>query len=172
MAQHKFYKHAMFDDNRAEALGPLGDLLGVRMRRVDIILNRCMTSVTEELNLKPSTLLCLGLIITRPGLSQNALTLQTTNDKSTIVGVVDQLEALGWARRELFASDRRRHALFPTKEGESAFNKIAKALKKKEAELLSEISDSDLKYLANLLDKMHDSCVQSLDILDTPIMTK
>lgn len=171
MARRSTHKRHLYDDNAAEALGSLGELIGVRMRRVDIILNRCMFSVADELSLKPPALLCLALIVNNPGLAQNDLTRQTTSDKSTIVGVVDQLEKLGWAKRKVFPDDRRRHALFPTKKGEDTLNLIAGRLKERENKLLSKITPKELDLIVDLLDRMHDSCMEELDILDVKIMS-
>ncbi|MFT3968522.1 MAG: MarR family transcriptional regulator [Sphingobium sp.] len=155
-------RHAS-DGNPIDMLGPLSGLLSVKLRQVDIILTRCLTELSASLGLRPHTLSSLGIIIGNPGMSQNELTLHSGTDKSTIVAIVDRLEELGWACRRRSATDRRKHSLFATEEGEAALRRIAAEVKRGEDQLLRGMAPDELDALVALLDKMRRSCVDAME---------
>jgi DNA-binding MarR family transcriptional regulator len=143
----------------SRSLGPLDQLISVRLSRVQIRLRRGFAAATAGNSLRRGTISSLGLIAANPGISQKELTEHTVIDKSGMVAIVDSLEKLGWAVRKPSKSDRRRHALFVTPQGLAQLEILAAAVRKVEAEMLAKISPEELEYLRGLLDRMYLSCM-------------
>lgn len=144
---------------RNPSIGPLSELISIRMRRVDILLTRCFAEA--EAQLRPGLIAALGLIVGNPGISQAELALRSGTDKSIVVGIVNTLEERGWATRKL-ASDRRRHALHITPAGRAELDRIVEQARASEATMLAAIAPEELAFLRYLLDKMHASCMDAL----------
>ena len=145
------------------SMGPLSDLVGVRLRRVDTLLTGAFA--TAMASLRSGGIASLGLIVGNPGISQNEIAKQTGTDKSIIVSIIDQLEELGWAVRTPSATDKRRHALYPTKLGQAELDRIGADINAKEQALLADVSPEDLQDLFAILDRMHASCQRVLKTL-------
>ncbi|HEY5724257.1 MAG TPA: MarR family winged helix-turn-helix transcriptional regulator [Allosphingosinicella sp.] len=141
-------------------LGRLGDFVGFRLRRVQNQLSRDFASATADRNLRSGLFSSLALISANPGISQNELSKETALDKSVIVTIVDELELRGWATRERSKTDRRRHALFITRDGESYLNELFQILEHTEDKVLHQLSRAELHMLHELLDRMYSACVR------------
>lgn len=141
-------------------LGRLGEFVGFRLRRVQNQLSRDFASATADRNLRSGLFSSLALIQANPGISQNALSKETALDKSVIVTIVDELERRGWATRERSKTDRRRHALFITGDGESYLNELFAILEHTEDSVLHQLSRAELHMLHELLDRMYSACVR------------
>jgi DNA-binding MarR family transcriptional regulator len=149
----------MFPDSDDLAnVGPLGALLSVRLRRVDLLLGRAFS----QPEVKSELIVCLAAIASRPGVSQNQLAKIVRADASLIVGFVNQLEQLGWAVRRPSESDRRRHALYATEGGEAELARMAAEFKQFEEDLLTQVAPEELAFFRYLLDRIHASCQQRL----------
>lgn len=140
-------------------VGPLGALLSVRLRRVDLLLGGAFSRP----GVKSELIVCLAAIASRPGVSQNELAKIVRVDASLIVAFVNQLEHLGWAVRRSSETDRRRHALYVTKDGEVKLALMAAEIKQSEDELLAQVAPEELAFFRYLLEKIHASCQQRLD---------
>jgi DNA-binding MarR family transcriptional regulator len=156
--------HRWPDVRRPRRMGSLSELLGVRMRRVDILLTQLFDELSPDL--MRGAITCLSLIAENPGMSQTDLAQSTGFDKSMIVSIVDQLEQHGWAVRERSTVDRRRHSLSATAEGRRKLEEVGSAVKGREALLLSHLSDAERDQLGTLLDKAYASCISNLDDLE------
>lgn len=139
-------------------IGILGELLGVKMRHLAVLLNRAFAAATASRQLRLGVISSLALIVSRPGITQNELAKLTGWDKSRVVGVVDKLEELGWATRTASETDRRIRHLQATRRGISELEKLIAAVKKVENEMLAMIPREDLDYLGDVLDRMMISC--------------
>jgi DNA-binding MarR family transcriptional regulator len=157
MTKEKMYHRQPSVHPFKNKLGPLSELVSVQLRRVDILLTRGFAAA--EANLTSGLIGCLGLIIGNPGISQNELAQLTGVDKSYIVTVANSLEELGWAKRTRAPDDHRRYALFATPDGEQALSQIAAQIKEVEDTLLAKIPADELRYLCDLLERMHQSCM-------------
>lgn len=158
MARREF-QHRQPVPSRTSSIGPLSDLISIRMRSVDILLTRCFAQA--ETQLRPGLISALGLIVGNPGISQAELALRSGTDKSIVVGIVNTLEEKGWATRTL-AADRRRHALHATAAGRAELDRIVDQARASEASMLAAMAPEELAFLRYLLDKMHASCMDVL----------
>ena len=140
------------------SLGRLGEFLGFRLRRVQNQLSRDFASATASHNLRSGLFSSLALISANPGVSQNELSREVGLDKSVTVTIVDELETRGWATRERSKSDRRRHALFVTPEGEAELESLFGILEQTENAALHQLSPAELHLLHELLDRVYLAC--------------
>jgi DNA-binding MarR family transcriptional regulator len=80
-------------------------------------------------------------------------------DKSVTVTLVDEMERRGWAERKRSPTDRRRHALFVTAEGEAQLEEMFALVSETENAVLHQLSPAELLLLSELLDRMYAVCV-------------
>src|SRR4051812_40347469 len=74
-------------------------------------------SVLAPLGLRPRHLVALPVLRTRDGISQQALASTLEMDGTNIVGLLNELEAGGFAERKGSPEDRRRHVVVLTEAG-------------------------------------------------------
>lgn len=137
-------------------LGPLGDMITVRLRRVDRQLAAAFDQA--EGGALPGSLAALALISANPGISQNEITTATGIHKSSVVALIDGLEQAKQAVRLVSPTDRRRHALYATPKGESDLVNAVSAISRIERDMLEDLSSGELEVLCGLLDRMNESC--------------
>src|SRR5450755_522309 len=92
---------------------------------------RFRQAIVEALDgsgLNPGQLAVLGALSAASGLSQTELAAVTGIEKSSMVLLVDSLEAAGWVRRRPHATDRRAHALELTAKGEQRLRAVGPRL--------------------------------------------
>jgi DNA-binding MarR family transcriptional regulator len=75
-------------------------------------------------------------------------------DRTTMVAVVDELEQLGYARRERSVADRRKSLVTLTNQGAVAFHNAAQRLRMAEDELLAPLSAEQRAHLNQLLARL------------------
>lgn len=143
------------------SVGPLGELMTVRLRRVDVLLSRAFATVTSGRGLRSGMISSLALIVANPGISQNEISQFSGVDKSAIVGIVNRFEELGWVVRKRSEADKRRHELTATPAGEAELAEIVRMIREVEARLLAEVSSEDLDEVSVLLGRMYDSCLNA-----------
>jgi DNA-binding MarR family transcriptional regulator len=149
----------MLADNHDLAnVGPLGELLSIRLRRVDLLLS----SAFARPGLRTELIVCLAVVASRPGVSQNELARIVRSDASMIVGFVNQLEGMEWMVRRPSETDRRRHALFATDKGEQELARMTAEIRQAEGELLAQVEPEEVAFLRHLLDKIHASCTRAM----------
>jgi DNA-binding MarR family transcriptional regulator len=136
-------------------LGRLGNFVGFRLRRVQNQLSRDFAAATDDYNLRSGLFSSLALIAANPGLSQNELSREVVLDKSVTVTIVDDLERRGLATRERSKTDRRRHALYITSEGQTFLDELFAILEQTENAVLHQLSGAELHLLNQLLDRMY-----------------
>lgn len=136
-------------------LGRLGNFVGFRLRRVQNQLSRDFAAATGDYKLRSGLFSSLALIAANPGLSQNELSREVVLDKSVTVTIVDDLERRGLATRERSKTDRRRHALYITSEGQTFLDELFAILEQTENAVLHQLSGAELHLLNQLLDRMY-----------------
>lgn len=136
-------------------LGILNEIIGFRIRRIQNHLSRSLASLLGDDDLRPGAFSTLALIAANPGLSQIALSREVGFDKASVVAILDSLEARGWTRRQRSTTDRRRHHLFVTPEGEKALDRMADLARANEAEAHATLTSEEQKALGILLDKLY-----------------
>ena len=75
-------------------------------------------------------------------------------DRTTMVGLVDGLEAKGLVARRADAGDRRRNVLELTGDGRKALVRALRASDEAERQLLAELDDAESKQLRTLLTRL------------------
>lgn len=141
------------------SLGSLGDLLGYRLRRAQLVVfedfGRAMAAEPDG-GVTPGQFGVLALIAANPGLKQTALARGMGVERSTMVAVIDSLEKRGLVLRNDSTEDRRSHALVLTAEGERRFARwqgVVEAHEQRIAETLSEAERQRLLQLLVRLDR-------------------
>jgi DNA-binding MarR family transcriptional regulator len=143
-------------------LGRLDDFLGFRLRRVQNMLSERFAQSIAGDGLRSGQFSTLALIAANPGISQNELAREVGLDKSVMVMMVDDLEKRQWAVRARSQTDRRRHALTITSDGQVELDRMFAALERTEAVVERGFSRAELGLLHELLDRMHVICVQEV----------
>ena len=108
----------------------------------------------QEVGLSPPVFGVLTLIESHPGLTQKELVEGSLIDASSMVAVLDELEAEGLAERRVHDSDRRKRAVYLTSQGK---RKLAKARAIATAfadDLLAPLDDEERETLRQLLRKL------------------
>jgi DNA-binding MarR family transcriptional regulator len=108
----------------------------------------------EEVGLRPPLFGVLTLIDSRPGLTQRELVAGSLIDASSMVAVLDELEAAGLAERRVHPSDRRKHALHLTAKGRRTLARARVLAADFAEDLLAPLSDDERETLRLLLRKL------------------
>jgi DNA-binding MarR family transcriptional regulator len=87
-------------------------------------------------------------------LSQRDLVAQTDHDKASIVRIVDDLERLGLASRELVPGDRRLRAVTMTERGHDVFAQAHRAAEPATTEATENLTPAQTRQLQHLLRAM------------------
>ena len=95
------------------------------------------------------------LLLLRDGArTQAEIGRQTRVDRSTMVALIDELEALGLVERARHAEDRRAHAVTLTDKGHRAEREASQAVDATEAECFAPLSAPEREQLRALLSKL------------------
>jgi DNA-binding MarR family transcriptional regulator len=97
---------------------------------------------------------CLSVIASEGPLSQQALGERLRVDRTTIVAVVDDLEAAGFVERRRNPEDRRAYALHATPKGKAWLERVAPRVLAAERELLTPLSAAERRQLVSLLQRI------------------
>ena len=133
--------------------GILAGSVGPRVRLLRNALAARSIAVSAPHGLPTGSLTVLALIEANPGSSQNALAKRAGLNKSALVGIVDQLEANGYAARDRSTSDRRRNQVTVTPAGEAAMQALFAAVAAEERAISNALGGADLAVLLTLLDR-------------------
>ena len=96
--------------------------------------------------------------------SQRDLCRQTGLDRTTMVGVIDELEQNGYVRRDRSPSDRRKQVITITEDGRHVLGEALAALRRTEEEFLAPLPPDDrgrLHHLLSALFAAHDPRCQT-----------
>ena len=97
---------------------------------------------------------CLTVLIDEGPLSQQELGGRMRVDRSTIVSIVDDLEAGGLVERGRNPNDRRAYALAATVAGRAWQRKTEKRIRELEDELLAPLSAGERRELVSLMQRV------------------
>ncbi|MEJ2173338.1 MAG: MarR family transcriptional regulator [bacterium] len=133
------------------AQGELSGLIGYRLRRAQQELFRDFAASIPDLS--PGRAGLLMLIEANPGVTQSRLAQAMALDRSTMVGVLDALEARGWlARRQ--GADRRTNGLWLTRSGRALLARVKRRIANHEARVTARLSSAERARLLVLLGKL------------------
>lgn len=131
--------------------GALPDLLGYRLRVAQQTVFRDYAASVQGLS--PGR---VGLLITidaNPGVTQSRLAEAVDRDRSTMVAVLDQLEARGLIERRR-GTDRRTNGLWMTRIGRRLLARALRGIARHERRVASRLSPAERRQLLELLGKI------------------
>jgi len=106
-------------------LGLLEHSVGYALRMASFHATQRFHKVMRSFQLRPAQFSTLVLIGANPGVRQRDLCETLRIEKANFVGLLDILERRNLVERRSEPNDRRRHAIFLTKEGESLLRKAS-----------------------------------------------
>ena len=138
--------------------GVLPSLLGYVLRRTQsaVFADFAATFARAGEVLTPGEFGLLVLVNRNAGLSQMALARALGIDRSTLVPILNRLQARGLLVRRSSPTDGRTHALGLTAVGEKALTKYARLVAAHEKRIASGLSAAETRVLIALLEKVRD----------------
>ena len=134
--------------------GVLEELLGYRLRLAQQALFRDFAASVGEVS--PGRVGILLLVEANPGVTQSRLAHAVHLDRSTMVGVIDALEARGLIERRR-GEDRRTNGLWLTRGGRSLLARLKDRFEAHERRFASRLSAAERTQLVALLEKLSGS---------------
>jgi DNA-binding MarR family transcriptional regulator len=136
--------------------GILPTLLGYALRRTQsaVFADFAATFVRANEALTPGEFGLLVLVERNAGLSQMALARALGIDRSTLVPILDRLQARGLLLRNASPTDGRTHALALTQGGAKALARFAQLVRRHERCIAGGLSTAETRTLIALLEKV------------------
>ena len=142
--------------------GVLPTLLGYALRRTQsaVFADFAATFSQSGETLTPGEFGLLVLVERNAGLSQMALARALGIDRSTLVPILNRLQARGLLVRRASPTDGRTHALALTPAGEKSLGRFARLVRGHEKRIASGLSAAETRTLIELLEKVRRSARQ------------
>lgn len=144
--------------NTSDELPPLpaslAERLGFMLLRASTAAGRLAVDKLQPLGIEPRHHAVLALIVELGPLSQQDLADMLHVDRSTMVAVIDDLEAHRLAERKRNSTDRRAYAIHPTKAGTATQAAAAKLLHQCEQDYLATLTKAEQVQLYELLARL------------------
>jgi DNA-binding MarR family transcriptional regulator len=137
---------------KAPALGVLPGLIGYQLRLAQRAIFADFAQTVGESGISPGLFGILVVIGENPGLTQQALANAAHLDRSTVVTVIDKLEARGLVERH--AADRRSNGLFLAGEGTALLRKLKRKVASHERRVVRDLSQRERVQLVSLLQRI------------------
>jgi DNA-binding MarR family transcriptional regulator len=136
--------------------GMLPALLGYALRRTQSAVFADFAATFTEAGeaLTPGEFGLLVLVERNEGLSQMALARALSIDRSTLVPILDRLQARGLLLRRASPTDGRTHALALTPGGGKALAKFTQLVRRHEKRVAAGLSTAETRTLIELLEKV------------------
>jgi DNA-binding MarR family transcriptional regulator len=135
-------------------LGMLKSLLGYHLRRAQVAVFQHFTETMGDAAITPGQFGVLAVISGNPGLSQTQLGNALAIDRSTVVAVIDRLEARGLVIRAAQPNDRRSHALQLSDAGTALLRRLEEMVREHERRIGRNLSAEEQRSLISLLDRV------------------
>ncbi len=139
--------------------GELGQFPGYLMARLGEASRRRFQKALEPERLHPRDFGVMTMVAAQPGMSQQQLHEKTAIDPSSMVAVIDELEARGLAERRPHPADRRTRQIFLTDDGQEALVRVRRLAAELQREFFGALSAEERKTLHTLLKKLAGSAV-------------
>ena len=133
---------------------PLADALGFLLSWNGQRIRAAFGQALEPLGLRPPHFGVLRTIAAQPGTAQNELVARSMIDPSTMVKLIDELEARGLAERRVDPQDRRRRAVHLTDQGRETLDQARAAANRTVDEVLAPLDQAERDALRSLLRKL------------------
>lgn len=134
--------------------GELGKFPGYLMARLGEASRRRFHKALEPEGLHPRHFGVMTMLAAHPGMSQHQLHEKTAIDPSSMVAVIDELEARGLAERRPDPADRRARQVFLTEQGEQTLRRIRGLAAGLQREFFGTLTADERKTLHALLRKL------------------
>jgi DNA-binding MarR family transcriptional regulator len=125
--------------------------LGYLLKHAHRQLDSETTTALEPFGIDPRALGVLRVLASHEPMSQQEVAHLLGVDRTTMVALLDSLEALGIISRQPQLGDRRRNLVQLTEPGLKFFRRADSAAKKTETEFLSGLGPDDAQHLRNTL---------------------
>lgn len=131
--------------------GPLDGLIGYHLRRAQARVFADFMAAMAEDGVTPGQFGVLTLIDANSGLSQSSLAKALGIERSTMVEVIDRLEAQGLVARRKSPRDRRSYALDLTDVGRARLADLRPKVRRHEARIAAGLTADEVRVLTALL---------------------
>lgn len=138
-------------DRRPLRQGALPELLGYRLRLAQQAVFQDFAASVQGLS--PGRVGLLVYVDANPGVTQSRLAEAVRRDRSTMVGVLDQLEARGLVERRR-GLDRRTNGLWLTRAGRAFLARALRAIERHERRIAAKLTPAERRRLLGLLAKI------------------
>lgn len=134
--------------------GLLPELVGYHLRRAQIAVFQNFSAATQEFAVTPGQFGVVVLIGTNEGLSQSELGEALGIDRSTMVAVIDRLQARGLVVRAPSKRDRRSYALRLSPAGRAFVDAMIPSVRAHEDAIAANLTPDEKADLIRLLGKV------------------
>jgi DNA-binding MarR family transcriptional regulator len=134
--------------------GELGMFPGYLLARLGDAARRRFIKALMPEGIHPRQFGVMTMVAAQPGMTQHQLHQKTAIDPSSMVAVIDDLEARGLAERRPHPDDRRARAIYLTTAGEDALARMRGLAAHLQRELFSPLSSQEARTLHALLLKL------------------
>ena len=134
--------------------GPLADTVGYRLRLAQIAAYREFEGKLTRHGVAPRYLGLLGIIAEHPGQPQSRLAEAIALKRSSLVPIIDRLEAEGLIERRASPDDRRYKSVWLTPKGRRVVSELTAKARAQEDRLLEGFSERERKTLGALLGRV------------------
>lgn len=133
------------------SLGSLPESIGFNLRKAQsAVLQRFHDAVAPH-DITPGQYGVLTIVGENEGLSQSDLGNALGIDRSTMVAVIDRLEARGLVVRAPSPNDRRSYALRLSAKGQALMKELIPRIHKRDQEIIAELGDGEAERLVDCL---------------------
>lgn len=132
----------------------LPGLIGYNLRQAEAAMVQDFMRSLADLGITPGQFGVLVLIDANPGLNQTALGNALGIDRSTVVSVIDRLQARSLVRRAPSEHDRRSYALCLTEAGNALLDQARPLVHAHEDRLAGDLSPDERDLLLSLLRRL------------------
>jgi DNA-binding MarR family transcriptional regulator len=132
----------------------LPGLIGYQLRRAQVRVFNDFLETMQDMGVTPGQFGVISIIGANPGLSQSALARAVGIERSTIVAVIDRLEAMGLASRQPSPTDRRSHALVLSNEGRAVLTRAKELVVDHEGRITEDFTPGERTQLIDLLQRL------------------
>jgi MarR family transcriptional regulator, lower aerobic nicotinate degradation pathway regulator len=140
--------------DRGPIPGELARYPGYLLARLGESSRRRFREALDADGLHPRDFGVMTMVEAHPGMTQQQLHEKTGIDPSSMVAVIDELEAAGLAERRAHPEDRRARRIFLTEHGSKTLEHVRALAAELGKELFAPLSAQELKTLHGLLRKL------------------
>jgi DNA-binding MarR family transcriptional regulator len=134
--------------------GELSVFPGYLMARLGEASRRRFHQALEPEGLHPRHFGVMTMVAAQPGMSQQQLHEKTAIDPSSMVAVIDELEAIGLAERRPHPEDRRVRTIFLTERGVETLARVSKIAGELQRDFFGALTAAERRTLHALLRKL------------------